>query len=165
MPQNELKIQMEITLNPTTISDFERLFVFQSDMDGIQMAAFMPPNPLGKEAFLEKWINILQRTDVNMQTIYADGIIVGSIGKYDIEGDAQITYWLDKAFWGKGIATEALTMFLAFEKQRPMFGSTAFDNIGSQRVLEKCGFVKIRSEIGFAAARNKDIVEFIYRLD
>ena len=48
--------------------------------------------------------------------------------------------------------------------QRPIFGSAAFDNIASQRVLEKCGFQFERHEKGFANARKKEIEEMIYKL-
>jgi RimJ/RimL family protein N-acetyltransferase len=40
----------------------------------------------------------------------------------------------------------------------------AFDNQGSQKVLEKCGFVKIGTDKGFANARQAEIEEYIYKL-
>jgi [ribosomal protein S5]-alanine N-acetyltransferase len=53
---------------------------------------------------------------------------------------------------------------LTIENTRPVFGRVAFDNFGSQKVLEKCGFVKIGTDKGFANARQTEIEEFIYRL-
>ena len=91
-------------------------------------------------------------------------LFAGSISKFEMEGDAEITYWIDRNFWGKAIATTALKNFLTIEKTRPIFGRVAFDNIGSQKVLEKCGFVKIGTDKGFANARQTEIGEFIYRL-
>ena len=99
-----------------------------------------------------------------MQTILVDEIIVGSIAKFEMEGDAGITYWIDKNYWGKGIATTALKNLLTIENTRPIFGRVAFDNLGSQKVLEKCGFVKIGEDKGFANARQAEIEEFIYKL-
>ena len=90
--------------------------------------------------------------------------IAGSIAKFILEGDTEITYWIDRKFWGKGIATTALKQFLAVENTRPIFGRVAFDNMGSQKVLEKCGFVKTGTDKGFANARQKEIEEFIYKL-
>lgn len=72
---------------------------------------------------------------------------------------------VDSKFWGLGIASKALDKFLTLETQRPIFGRVAFDNIGSQKVLEKCGFVKIGSDKGFANARQMKIEEFIYKLN
>ena len=93
-----------------------------------------------------------------------DNIIVGSIGKFIMNGEAEITYWIDRKFWGQGIATQALKKFLAIETTRPIFGRVAFDNFGSQKVLEKCSFDKIGTDKGFANARQKEIEEFIYKL-
>jgi RimJ/RimL family protein N-acetyltransferase len=99
-----------------------------------------------------------------MRTILFDNKIVGSISKFEIDGDAEITYWIDKHFWGKGVTTTALKNFLTIENMRPIFGRVAFDNYGSQRVLEKCGFVKIGKDKGFANARGREIEELIYKL-
>jgi RimJ/RimL family protein N-acetyltransferase len=93
-----------------------------------------------------------------------NNIIAGSIAKFEIEGEAEITYWIDKKFWGRGIATKALRYLLTIENARPIYGRVAFDNFGSQKVLEKCGFVKIGSDKGFANARQEEIEEFIYKL-
>ncbi|MFZ1424324.1 MAG: GNAT family N-acetyltransferase, partial [Saprospiraceae bacterium] len=101
---------------------------------------------------------------VNNQTILLDNIIVGSIAKFVMEGDTEITYWIDRKFWGQGIATKALNEFLAIESIRPIIGRVAFDNFGSQKVLEKCGFNKVGSDIGCANARQMEIEEFIYKL-
>lgn len=101
---------------------------------------------------------------INMQTILIDETIVGSMAKFVMEGDTEITYWIDRNFWGKGITTAALKIFLTIENTRPIFARVAFDNIGSQKVLEKCGFVKTGSDKGFANARQAEIEEYIYKL-
>jgi [ribosomal protein S5]-alanine N-acetyltransferase len=36
-----------------------------------------------------------------MQTILVDEMIVGSIAKFIMHGDTEVTYWIDKNFWGK----------------------------------------------------------------
>ena len=90
--------------------------------------------------------------------------IVGSIAKFELEGQAELTYWLDRAYWGQGLATQALHTFLTLEPTRPLRGRVACDNVGSQRVLEKNGFVHIGTASGFAPARQAELVEFIYQL-
>jgi RimJ/RimL family protein N-acetyltransferase len=89
---------------------------------------------------------------------------VGSVAKYVMENDAEITYWIDRNFWGQGIATMALKEFLTIEQIRPIYGRAAFDNYGSHKVLEKCGFIKIGMDKGFANARQAEIEEYIYKL-
>jgi [ribosomal protein S5]-alanine N-acetyltransferase len=106
----------------------------------------------------------LQVPTINNQTILVENVIAGSIAKFEIKGEAGITYWIDKKFWGKGIATKALKQFLEIENARPIFAAAAFDNYGSQKVLEKCNFVKVGTDKGFANARQAEIEEFIYKL-
>jgi len=128
------------------------------------MAAFMPKDPTDKFAYINKYTNLLSDPSVNNQTIIVDGIVIGSVAKFVIDGDTEITYWIDRTFWGQGIATNALKCFLEFETARPILGRVAFDNFGSQKVLEKCGFLKIGTDKGFANARQMEIEEFIYKL-
>ncbi|MBS1780238.1 MAG: GNAT family N-acetyltransferase [Bacteroidetes bacterium] len=153
-----------VALRQTEIPDLERFFQFQLDQEAIYLAAFTPKDPNNKEAYLEKYTRHLGDPTINMQTILLGETIVGSIAKFVMEGDTEITYWIDKNFWGKGIATEALKSFLTIENSRPIFGRVAFDNIGSQRVLEKCGFLRTGKDKGFANARQAEIEEYIYKL-
>lgn len=154
----------QLKLRRTEKSDLELLFQFQLDKQANYLAAFTPKDPTNKEAYFEKFTKFLNDPTINMQTILVDHTIAGSIAKFEMEGDAEITYWIDRNFWRKGIATTALKNLLAIENTRPIFGRVAFDNLGSQKVLEKCGFVKIGTDKGFANARQTEIEEFIYKL-
>ncbi len=158
-------IKHEIKLRPTVVADLEILFQFQLDPEANYLAAFTSKDSTNKQAYLAKYTKLLNDPTVNNQTIMAGTVIAGSIAKFIMEGDAEITYWIDKNFWGQGVATTALKEFLKIETARPIFGRVAFDNSGSQKVLEKCGFVKIGTDTGFANARQTEIEEFIYRLD
>lgn len=153
-----------ITLSATTIVDLNTLFEFQSDHEAIHLAAFTPKDPGDKIAYIEKYSKHLADPSINTQTIKLNDVIVGSIAKYMMDNEAEITYWIDRKYWGQGIATKALTDFLKTEPSRPIFGRVAFDNYGSQKVLEKCGFLKIGKDSGYANARQAEIEEFIYKL-
>lgn len=153
-----------VKLRPTEISDLDVLFHFQLDKEGGYLAAFMPRDHADKAAYIAKHTKLLKDPTVNNQTILLDNNIVGSIAKFVMEGKAEITYWIDRRYWGQGIASKALKELLTLETARPIFGRVAFDNFGSQKVLEKCGFVKIGADKGFARARQKEIEEFIYEL-
>lgn len=158
-------IQHDIKLRPTVVEDLETLFQFQLDDEANYLAAFTSKDSMNKEAYISKFTKLLTDPTINNQTIIAGTVIVGSIAKFIMEDDVEITYWIDKNFWGKGIATTALKDFLIIETTRPIFGRVAFDNLGSQKVLEKCGFIKIGTDKGFANARQTEIEEFIYRHD
>ncbi|MEZ4692321.1 MAG: GNAT family protein [Ignavibacteria bacterium] len=81
-----------------------------------------------------------------------------------MEGNAEITFWIDKEYWGQE-RHKHLKNFLKLEETRPIRGRTAYDNFASQKVMEKCGFKKTGTDKGFANARGKVIEEFIYKLD
>jgi [ribosomal protein S5]-alanine N-acetyltransferase len=155
--------EREITLAPSVEDDLSTFFQFQLDEEAIYLAAFTAKDPHDQMAYLGKYAKHLADPSINMQTIRVDGQIVGSIAKFMMEGEAEITYWIDKKYWGMGIATHALQTLLGMEKARPIHGRVAFDNFGSQKVLEKCGFVKVGTDRGFANARQAEIEELIYQ--
>lgn len=153
-----------ITLAKTEKNDLNAFFQFQLDNESNYLAAFTSKDPNDKAAYLEKYTKHLADPDIHMRTIKVNGLIVGSIAKFIMDNEAGITYWIDRKFWGRGIATTALNEFLQIEQARPIYGRVAFDNYGSQKVLEKCGFVKIGQDKGYANARQAEIEEFIYKL-
>jgi [ribosomal protein S5]-alanine N-acetyltransferase len=155
---------MNIDLITTIADDLNIFFQFQLDKEAIHLAAFTPKDPSDKNSYIEKYTPFLSDSTKNMKTIKLNGEIVGSVSKFMIENDAEITYWVDRKFWGQGIATAALKALLETEPTRPIFGRVAFDNYGSQRVLEKCGFIRIGKDNGFANARQAEIEEYIYQL-
>ena len=153
-----------VKLRPTEESELAFFFGFQLDEEANYLAAFTPKDQPDQAAYVKKYTNFLHDPAINMQTILVDETIVGSISTFPMNGETEITYWLNRECWGKGIATTALEKFLTLENTRPIFGRVAFDNLGSQKVLEKCGFVKIGTDTGFANARQAEIAEFIYKL-
>lgn len=153
----------EITLSRTIPSDLETLFQFQLDAESNYLAAFTAKDPTDKAAYLAKYTPFLSDPTIHMRTIWLDKTIVGSVAKFIMFDEPGISYWIDRRYWGKGIATEALRRFLEMEAARPIFARVAFDNFGSQKVLEKCGFEKTGTDRGFANARQAEIEEFIYK--
>jgi ribosomal-protein-alanine N-acetyltransferase len=157
-------LNKKVKLRQTEISDLETLYQFQLDEEANFLAAFTSNDSANRESYIKKYTPFLGNPTINMQTILLNGTIAGSLAKFEIDGEAEVTYWIDKKYWGTGVATTALKDFLTTEKTRPIRGRVAFDNIGSRRVLEKCGFLKIGTDKGFANARQKEIEEFIYML-
>lgn len=156
---------MNLTLKPTTLQDLDLLFLYQKDEVSNQMAAFTAEDPNDKEAYMEKWLKIIENPAINMQTIFMDNINVGSVLCFEMMGETNVSYWIDRQYWGKGIATKALNLFLEKVRKRPLVGRTAFDNYGSQKVLKNCGFTLSGKEADFANARNKKIEEFIFTIE
>jgi len=153
-----------IMLTKTVAEDLETLFLFQTDEEAIYFAAFTPENPGDKEAYFKKYSEIIINPTINMKTIKIGDEIVGSVARFVRDNENEITYWIDKKHWGKGIGTAALEKFLTIEMVRPIIAQVAFDNARSQKVLENCGFVKTGSKRGFANARQSEIEEYVYTL-
>ncbi len=153
-----------VVLRKTESSDLEALFLHQLDNESAYMAAFVNEKWNDKNAYLDKW-NKLLADNANIRTIIADDKIAGSVSTWLLMDELQISYGLGKEYWHRGIATNALQQFLAITKERPLYGRVAFDNIGSAKVLMKCGFRKIGEDKFYAFARKQEIVEFIYLLD
>ena len=131
------------------------------------MAAFTSRNPGDGDAFRKHWATILSNSKVGVKTILFDGKIAGHVARYLDEefGKPEVTYWLGKEYWGRGIATRALSMFLEHEEtSRPIYARAVIDNAASIRVLEKCGFRQIGKERSYANGRNQEVEELILEL-
>lgn len=154
----------KIQLRAIKPSDLPIFFQQQQEPDAVHMAAFTSKDPSDKHTFDAHWAKIMADETVVIQTILYGEQIAGSVLKYEMFGDLEVSYWLGKEFWGKGIATEALRQFLEILKIRPLFARAAKDNIGSIRVLEKCGFTITGEDKGFANARGIEIEEYVLML-
>ena len=162
--QNSLLIQ-NLFLRDVVADDLPLFFDFQLDRDANHMAAFTARDPTDREAFTVHWNKIMAEPTNIIRTIVCDGQVVGSVSSYVESAKPEVTYWIGRAHWGKGIATRALTTFLAqANTTRPIYARVSKDNQGSRRVLEKCGFQVIGETKGFANARGKEIEELVLEL-
>lgn len=150
-----------VRLRPIQDSDLPLFFEQQRDPQAVQMAAFTAENPDDRDAFDAQWRSIRQSEDITLRTILYEDVVVGSVSHFTQFGKPSVGYWLDRAYWGQGIATEALRQFMQDISERPLYARVAQDNIGSRRVLEKCGFSIIGEDRGYAAARGEEIAEYI----
>jgi RimJ/RimL family protein N-acetyltransferase len=82
----------------------------------------------------------LTSTTGAIQTIIFDGSVAGNVCCWEDSGEKLVGYWIGREYWGKGIATAALSEFLKCVPDRPLVARVAEHNVASIRVLEKCGF-------------------------
>lgn len=156
---------MAITLRPLADDDLDRLFVWESDPQAVRMAAFTRTDPSDRAAFDAHYKRVRGNPSNTLLAIEDGGELVGTVGSYTLEGDREVTYWIDPARWGQGIASEALRAFLEVETTRPLYGRVAAHNAASAKVLARAGFVEVGSDTGFAPGVGAEVVERIYRLD
>jgi RimJ/RimL family protein N-acetyltransferase len=131
---------IDISLRDVEEDDLPFFYVNQLDPDACRMAAF--PSR-GRDEFIAQWARIRANESVVVKTIIADGAIAGNILLWEQEGKTLIGYWLGEEFWGRGIASAALSQFLTQVKARPLYAYVAKQNAASIRVLVKCGFMVV----------------------
>ena len=150
-----------VLLRDVREGDLAIFFEQQLDPEAIYMAAFTAKEPANWDAFMRHWRKILADEGITIKTILSQGQVAGYILSHDWFGEPEVTYWIGKEYWGKGIATAALAAFLRLFKVRPLYGRAAKDNLASIRVLQKCGFTISGYDKGFANARGEEIEEVI----
>ncbi|MFE2045260.1 GNAT family N-acetyltransferase [Streptomyces sp. NPDC059477] len=155
----------DVALRPVHDSDLPVFFRQMNDPESLRMAAFTPKDPTDRDAFDAHWRRIRAADGVLTRAVLADGDVVGSAAVYGDPGGHEVTYWIDRAYWGNGIATAALRLLLAEVPERPLHARAAADNAGSLRVLRKCGFRVTGQGRGFAQARDEEIDEVVLTLD
>jgi RimJ/RimL family protein N-acetyltransferase len=101
--QNRSSIQ-NLILRDVVEDDLPFFFDFQLDQVANHMAAFIARDPTDRKAFTAHWGKILADPTTINQTIVCDGQVVGSVSSYELSGKPEVTYWIDRAYWGKGIA-------------------------------------------------------------
>ena len=155
----------DIRLREVIDSDLPILFEQQRDPQANRMAAFTARDPTNQATFDAHMEKTRRDPTVTIRTILVDGRVAGSVARYKDRGIPEVTYWLGKDYWGKGIATLALAAFLREVTERPIYGGAASDNLASIRVLEKCGFRIVSRERAFANARGEAIDEVLLKLE
>ena len=154
----------DLLLRDVREDDLPIFFEQQLDPEANYMAAFTAENPADRDAFTSHWNKILGDDATTNKTILFAGQVVGHIASFERLGKPEVSYWIGKEYWGKGIATKALSVFLSQVKERPVYARVAKDNTASIRVLEKCGFKISGEDKGFSNARVKEVEEFILEL-
>jgi RimJ/RimL family protein N-acetyltransferase len=154
-----------VELRPVRESDLAIFFEQQLDPAANHMAAFTAEDPADRDAFETHWAKILADERITIRTILFDEQVAGHVATFERFDQPEVTYWLGKAYWGKGIASRALLLFLEQVAARPLFARVAKDNSASIRILEKCGFVQAGEDEGYASARGRVVEEFIFRLE
>ena len=137
-------------------------FDHQADAQAVEMAAFPARDT---DEFVAHWTKV-RADDTNIvRTIVADGVVAGNIGSWQQDGQQLLGYWVGREFWGRGVATRALALFVDEVSIRPLYAHVAVHNVGSIRVLEKCGFRRDRVQEAQAPVPDDGVEELILVLD
>jgi RimJ/RimL family protein N-acetyltransferase len=151
---------MERILREVVEEDIPVFFEHQNDPEAIEMAAF-PPREW--EPFRAHWGRIMQDETLVAKTIVSGGQVAGNAVSWPRDDRRYVGYWLGREFWGQGLATKGLAE-LVEELERPLYAEVSTTNIGSIRVLEKCGFVVIGKTVEHHEAIDGDIELLVMEL-
>lgn len=137
-----------ITLRAWNLSDLDDLVRFANNEKIANNLTNRFPHPYTREAG-EAFIAMAKNGPQQIFAIDLEGLAIGAIGIHPQADiwckNAEIGYWLAEPYWGKGIITEAIEAivkygFAMFDLER-IFARPFGRNIGSQKVLQKAGFV------------------------
>jgi RimJ/RimL family protein N-acetyltransferase len=132
-----LGMRSDARLRDVRDDDLAIFFEHQRDPEANRMANF---DARDRDAFMAHWAKILRDETVVVNTIEVEGGVAGNIVSWEHDGERDVGYWIGREHWGRGVATAALAAFLDELDTRPLHAHVATHNIGSIRVLEKCGF-------------------------
>ena len=149
-----------VSLREPVEADVESFFRHQLEPEACRMAAFPSRD---RAAFAAHWAKTAADPSVTRLTVLADGLPAGYVACFSRLGLREVCYWLGKEFWGQGIASMALAMFLDRVQERPLHARVAKSNRGSLRVVEKCGFVVV-GEDRFPDHDGAVVEEFLLKL-
>ena len=137
-----------ISLRAWATSDIDNLLKYANNPNIAKNMTNAFPHPYTQEAG-EAFIAMSNsKKPVSIFAICLNNEAIGGIGVHpqqDIhEKCAELGYWLAEPFWGKGITSKVVLKmidfaFLNFDIIR-LYARPFSSNIGSQKVLEKCGF-------------------------
>lgn len=143
------EVEQRVRVRDVEAGDLPIYFENQRDPVAVEMAAFPARD---HEAFTAHWETVLADETNLTRTVLLDGEVAGGLFSWIADDGREVGYWLGRSFWGNGVATAALAAFLREIDERPLFAHVASHNVGSIRVLEKCGFtptgIPIRADDG-----------------
>ncbi len=137
-------------------SDLDAVYAYGSDPEVVRYMAFPRSTLAGTREHIARCMALAAeqpRRGYDMGiALRSTGEIIGGItlGVFDrAAGEAAFSYLLNRAMWGQGYATEALSEMLRFGFTqlglRRIADSCAVENVASARVMEKCG-LRLESE-------------------
>lgn len=153
-----------VELRDVDDGDLDAIFAMMRDAEARRLAAFTASDPDDRDAF-DAWIaRERARDDVSLQVVTENGGFAGTSAAFSVEGDREITVWLARHAWGRGVATAAVRLLLSREAVRPLFARVATHNAAAIAVLDKLGFTEVSRTAVFAPGLGRDVDEAVYTL-
>lgn len=142
--------------------DLDVFFDHQADPQAVEMAAFPARD---KDQFAAHWAKVRADDTKVVRTIVADGMVAGNIGSWQENGQQLLGYWVGRECWGPRRRDTGARPVRGRGVDPAAYAHVAVHNVGSIRVLDKCGFRRDRVQEAKAHAPDDGIEEFIFVLN
>ena len=150
-----------IELRDLDDDDLDAIFEMMRDRVAVEMAAFTAADPDDRAAF-DEWIaRERAASEVSTYVVTENGGFAGTGALFSADGDREVTYWIARHAWGRGVATEALRVLVSREPERPLFARVAAHNAASIAVLTRVGFTEVSRDLEFAPGVGREIEEIV----
>ncbi|WP_345801027.1 GNAT family N-acetyltransferase [Microbacterium sp. AZCO] len=153
-----------IELRDLDDDDLDAVYEMMRDPEAIAQAAFTASDPDDRGAF-DTWIGRERASsDVDTFVVTERGGFAGTAALFTVDGDREVTFWIARHAWGRGVATAALRLLIAREPIRPLFARASADNAAFIAVLERCGFTEVSRTPSFAPGVGREVEVVLFTL-
>jgi len=128
----------DVQLRAVEPTDLEFFLEYEHDPENVRRSKFQARD---RDVFMNHWHSRVLGDPTNLvRTCVVDGEPAGHVVAWWAEGRRFLGYVFGRKYWGRGIGTKALALFLELEKTRPLYADPYVGNTASVRLLEKFGF-------------------------
>jgi RimJ/RimL family protein N-acetyltransferase len=153
-----------IELRDLDDDDLDAIFEMMRDPKAVAMASFTASDPDDRAAF-DEWIARERATPgVSCFVVTETGGFAGTAAAFTVDGDREVSFWLARHAWGRGVATAALRLLISHEAERPLYARAAAHNAASIAVLTKTGFTEVSRNVAFAPGLGREAEEIVFAL-
>lgn len=161
-----------LVLRPFHEGDVEDALSYRDDREFARFLPYIPEPFTRKDAEAFVVLNMTESWEVSPTfAVVLDGTLIGTVN-FEIEAEtrtAMVGYAIGRAWWGRGIATEAVSAAMIWATETfgliRIWASTDARHVRSRRVLEKLGMREEALRIADHTGRDGELVdEVVYAL-
>jgi RimJ/RimL family protein N-acetyltransferase len=153
-----------IELRDVDDDDLDAIFEMMRDPDSVAMAAFTAEDPDDRGGF-DAWIARERAApEVSYAVVTENGGFAGTAAAFTVDGEREVSIWLARHAWGRGVATDALHLLVSREPERPLYARAAAHDTGWIAVLTRSGFTEVSRSRVFAPGVGADVEEVVFAL-
>jgi len=159
--------RLQVTLREVQDGDLDEFFAQLRDPHAAALAGDTFEAPNERQAFDAHWRHLRRAEGVLVRTIEVveDTVakVAGHIRNHPGSEEHLVSFWIDRAYWGRGVTTSALGQFLDELGQRPVYARVPRHNEAAIVVLRRNGFLPVSEETGYSPERGRMVDEVVLR--